>query len=369
MFCACRTMPLRLFVKGLTGLRVTESAVTTSAQHIHQAFPAVSRLRPSPSSLSRAFSTTPAAYFPRKIDRRPAYSPPNPSSSKTEEAAVKQAGDIQSEEEPSLAPVQVSPIILGQAMEKGDIFEFTPEALDRIVGNTDQVEPAELDNELQEPEYLQRASLSNDGSISQVPEEPLDELGLRYDPELQTTDSLIKKRKLGKKDARAKFNEKEQKKSKVDRTPTRRKEPWEIQREVLKEKFPEGWKPRKRLSPDACEGIRALHQQFPEQYSLPVLAATFEISPEAVRRILRAKWRPNPEEEIRRQDRWFSRGKRIWSQMAALGKKPPKKWREEGIVRDPSWNVKKGPRNYWPYVPHSHEEERTPAENIRDKLV
>ena len=120
----------------------------------------------------------------------------------------------------------------------------------------------------------------------------------------------------------------------------RRKETWQVQKAVLKAKFPEGWNPRKRLSPDALEGIRALHQQFPEEYSTEILAQKFEVSPEAIRRILRSKWSPSPEEEIDRQERWFSRGKKVWERWAALGKKPPQRWRREGITRDPSWNEK-----------------------------
>lgn len=125
--------------------------------------------------------------------------------------------------------------------------------------------------------------------------------------------------------------------------PRRKKEPWMIQKEALKKKFPEGWKPRKRLSPDALIGIRALHKQFPDEYPTEVLAEKFEVSPEAIRRILKSKWTPTPEEEEERQERWYKRGKKVWAHWAALGKKPPRKWRAEGIVRDPYWNRPRGP--------------------------
>lgn len=131
----------------------------------------------------------------------------------------------------------------------------------------------------------------------------------------------------------------------------RKKEPWMIQKNALRGKFPEGWNPRKRLSPDALDGIRALHTQYPKEFTTEKLAEKFEVSPEAIRRILRAKWRPSAEEDENRQQRWFNRGKNIWSQMAELGMKPPKQWREEGIVRDPRWNQKRGPRTEYPYVP------------------
>ncbi|KAK4644937.1 Required for respiratory growth protein 9 mitochondrial [Podospora bellae-mahoneyi] len=116
------------------------------------------------------------------------------------------------------------------------------------------------------------------------------------------------------------------------------KEEWQIQKEALQAKFPEGWMPRKKLSPDALAGIRALHKQFPEQYNTATLAKKFEVSPEAIRRILKSKWTPDAEEEEERQGRWFNRGKRVWAQWAELGKKPPAKWRAEGVVRDPKWN-------------------------------
>lgn len=118
-------------------------------------------------------------------------------------------------------------------------------------------------------------------------------------------------------------------------------ESWKIQKAALKEKFPEGWKPRKRLSPDALAGIRALHVEFPEEYTSEVLANKFQVSPEAIRRILRSKWNPSHEEEIGRQERWFRRGKSVWSRWAAMGVKPPRKWRAAGITRDPIWNEKK----------------------------
>lgn len=42
---------------------------------------------------------------------------------------------------------------------------------------------------------------------------------------------------------------------------TKRLENWAARKIALKRKFPEGWRPGKRLSPDAMEGIRILHRQ------------------------------------------------------------------------------------------------------------
>ena len=114
----------------------------------------------------------------------------------------------------------------------------------------------------------------------------------------------------------------------------RHREPWQIQKSALKAKFgPSGWSPRKRLSPDAIEGIRALHAQYPDKYPTPVLADQFQVSSEAVRRILKSKWRANEEEESERRQRWDKRGAAIWSRLVEIGIKPPKKWRDMGIGR------------------------------------
>ncbi|KAM0286097.1 hypothetical protein ACHAQH_001105 [Verticillium albo-atrum] len=123
--------------------------------------------------------------------------------------------------------------------------------------------------------------------------------------------------------------------------PQHRRENWQLQKDALKKKFPEGWRPMKRLSPDAVAGIRALHAQFPEEYTTAKLVEKFEVSPEAVRRILKSKWQPSPEEEEERQTRWFRRGKDVWARYAELGMKPPQKWRAEGVTRDPSYHDKR----------------------------
>ncbi|KAI4240255.1 MAG: hypothetical protein L6R42_011561 [Xanthoria sp. 1 TBL-2021] len=118
--------------------------------------------------------------------------------------------------------------------------------------------------------------------------------------------------------------------------PVSKRETWQVQKDAISSKFGSaGWTPRKRLSPDALEGIRALHAQFPDKFSTPVLANQFEVSAEAIRRILKSKWRPSDEEATNRRQRWDKRGERIWGQMVALGVKPPKKWRETAIA-DPN---------------------------------
>ncbi len=119
------------------------------------------------------------------------------------------------------------------------------------------------------------------------------------------------------------------------------REPWQIQKAALARKFEDGWNPRKRLSPDALAGIRALHAQFPEQYPTAVLADKFQVSPEAIRRILKSKWTPNTDEEQDRMRRWVSRGVKIWNQYADQGLKPPTRWRELGVRRRTGHDARK----------------------------
>ncbi|RYN30258.1 Required for respiratory growth protein 9 [Alternaria tenuissima] len=109
---------------------------------------------------------------------------------------------------------------------------------------------------------------------------------------------------------------------------------WAVQKEALKEKLGgEAWNPRKKLSPDTMEGIRHLHSTQPDKFTTPVLAEHFKVSPEAIRRILKSKWRPSDEEYEARMERWNKRGERIWSNLVEMGIKPPKKWREMGVGR------------------------------------
>lgn len=112
-------------------------------------------------------------------------------------------------------------------------------------------------------------------------------------------------------------------------------EVWRNQRSALKTKFPTGWSPPKRLSPEALEGIRALNAQYPDQFTTPVLAAHFQVSPESIRRILKSTWRPSGEEDEERRQRWERRGESVWKKWVEEGKHAPKKWRMRGIGTGP----------------------------------
>lgn len=74
-------------------------------------------------------------------------------------------------------------------------------------------------------------------------------------------------------------------------------------RQRMKERFPEGWNPSRKLSREAMDGLRVLHTHDPATFSTPVLAERFRISPEAVRRILKSKWVPKREERAKLLER------------------------------------------------------------------
>ncbi|KAJ5729448.1 mitochondrion organization and biogenesis protein [Penicillium malachiteum] len=103
---------------------------------------------------------------------------------------------------------------------------------------------------------------------------------------------------------------------------TKKFEHWQIQKDALDKKFPDGWNPQKKLSPDAMDGIRQLHASAPEKFTTAVLSKEFKVSPESIRRILKSKWKPSGDEMESRRKRWEKRHERIWSHMAELGLRP-----------------------------------------------
>lgn len=100
---------------------------------------------------------------------------------------------------------------------------------------------------------------------------------------------------------------------------------WMKQKVALGKKFgDDGWNPLKKLSPDAMDGIRALHGEDPGRFHTRHLADLFEVSPEAIRRILKSKWRPREEEAEDRTRRWEARGKAIFDKQVEEGNIIPK---------------------------------------------
>ncbi|KAI0426619.1 hypothetical protein F5Y09DRAFT_318430 [Xylaria sp. FL1042] len=342
MNCACRTKSLRIFVQSLTELRVTDPIISRSVRLIRPGPPLAFRQAPTRHP-ARLFSSSTVFSSGQKLEDSVDASSADQAAEKPSPTSIGTTADTTNNESPSLIP-SASGSDFTAAKLNGAILDYSPESIDTLVASLDRTTFTSQESAFDEHDIPN----SNVRFESRPPKQPI-------------TTSQLKRRKILK-------EEKPEPSAEGSQAP--QKEHWKIQKAALKEKFPEGWRPRKRLSPDALDGIRALHAQFPEQYTTEVLARNFEVSPEAVRRILKSKWTPSPEEEIRRQERWFNRGKNIWSQMAELGKKPPRKWRREGVVRKPHWNEKKGPRTEYPYVPRreprdeSRDESSDPVENV-----
>ncbi|OTB03376.1 hypothetical protein M426DRAFT_23743 [Hypoxylon sp. CI-4A] len=276
--------------------------------------------------VSRSYSATAALRFPRQISRESTIH-----STKTNQASEvegQQSSENGTVETSSDTAVNAPAGDLDQAKREGIILDFSSESIDSLVAN------------------LERPSTKN-----LTPRNVYVDSTVQLESESGSAPPPARSSRL----KRLKIIKEDKKEGTGTQETLKRKEHWQIQKEALQQKFPEGWSPRKRLSPDALDGIRALHAQFPEDYTTEVLAEKFLVSPEAIRRILRSKWTPNSEQEESRQERWFNRGKNIWTQMAALGKKPPRRWRREGIVRDHIWNRPKGPRTQPPRYPRRYE--------------
>ncbi|RYC59329.1 hypothetical protein CHU98_g6868 [Xylaria longipes] len=344
MICTCRTKSLRIFVQSLTEFRVADPAIPRPV-HLYRLAASPVTYRPAPAHHpTRLFSSASATYAPIREGQE---NTDNSSAGKTEEvlshASLNTASDAINNESPTPTTF-ASSNDLDSAKQNGAILDLSHESIDTLIASLDRTSITG-----QVPTKHERNNADSDAQSKS-----------RHRPKPPVMSSQLKRRKIIKEDAKPQPSEE---------TYAAQREEWQIQKRALREKFPEGWRPRKRLSPDALDGIRALHTQFPEQYTTDVLAKHFEVSPEAIRRILRSKWTPNPEEETSRQERWFNRGKNIWSQMAALGKKPPQRWRREGIVREPHWNEKKGPRTEYPYMPRREQPvERVSPESVQRKL-
>ncbi|KAI1846462.1 hypothetical protein JX266_007359 [Neoarthrinium moseri] len=323
MTCTCRASSLRIFVQSLTRIPLSHSLPRSTPRPDPRLPGASTQL-----GRARPFTAASAVYYPRQTWRAPGAGRAAPS------GLHEQSG-----------PVVAADADAGQ-LEKAKtdkaVFEFSPDAIDALAAELGQTPKQQADPSGHHGGPRHKP----DGSARRKPELP--------------ASSKLRRSKIMPPNIKRTWEQSD--------LPAPKKEPWMIQKEALRTKFPDGWNPRKRLSPDALEGIRALHTQYPEEYTTEKLSQKFEVSPEVIRRILRAKWRPTADQEEKRMERWFNRGKNIWSQMAELGTKPPKKWREEGIVRDPSWNVKRGPRTEYPYAPRKKAPEPEDEESTQRKL-
>ncbi|KAI0181485.1 hypothetical protein GGR52DRAFT_40515 [Hypoxylon sp. FL1284] len=320
MTCSCRTAALRLFVQGFSELRLSGSATAPTPTWQFQPRYQHAATR----HFSRPYSATAALSFSWQRSRQ------------------------------SAAESKVS----DPAPEAEQQNEHEHPAPDQPSNDARQAEASTTD--LNAPEH--------EGIVYSYQPLPIIELGDLENTDFgveEETNSRPRSPRLLKKVERVGKNmtKGSGKQSQTKPRPPPKKEGWQVQKLALQKKFPEGWAPRKRLSPDALEGIRALHAQFPETYTTEVLAGKFAVSPEVIRRILRSHWTPTPAQEEDRQTRWFKRGKNIWTQLAALGRKPPRRWRREGIVRDPIWNEPRGPRTQ----PPKQRRPRNPSEDPKQR--
>lgn len=86
---------------------------------------------------------------------------------------------------------------------------------------------------------------------------------------------------------------------------------WKSRNETIKKKIKgERWNPSKKLSQTSMDNVRLLKEQMPHLTSSD-LAKHFEISPDAIRRILKNKFKRTEEDSKRIQERWERRGKMI----------------------------------------------------------
>ncbi|KAI0806378.1 hypothetical protein GGR55DRAFT_202807 [Xylaria sp. FL0064] len=335
MNCACRTKSLRIFVQSLTELRATDPIIPRSVRLDRTGSPFAFQRAPTRHS-ARLFSSS-TVFSSSQIPQGETGALSAGKATEEPSTSISTTADTTNNELPVPRPSAASSDFTAAKLN-GAILDYSPESIDTLVASLDRTTITGQEDALDEH--------NNPNSNVKFESQP------RSKPPVEK--SQLKRLKIIKED-------KPHPSAEGSHVP--QKEHWQIQKAALKEKFPEGWQPRKRLSPDALEGIRALHARFPEQYTTEVLARQFEVSPEAIRRILKSKWMPLPEEEERRQQRWFNRGKNIWTQMAELGKKPPVRWRREGVVRAPHWNEKRGPRTEYPYVPRRREPQ---AENSEE---
>ncbi|KAI0885313.1 uncharacterized protein GGS22DRAFT_163415 [Annulohypoxylon maeteangense] len=322
MSCSCRTTSLRVFIKSLTDLRLSHST-TKATGAIQPRYTRTVGLR-SQFILTRPYTATAALGFPRRLSASLTWtssSSPTPATPEAPEPKKKKRHNRAAVNQPNKRVLNTSPRKYEETESRAAILELSPESIDSLIAESEDAESEEWSPQERLPPNLKFGSTIHDESESS--RKPIRE------------SSRLKKLKImgGKRREEV-----------MSRPRAFRKEHWRIQKEALRRKFPEGWKPRKRLSPDALEGIRALNAQYPGHFTTEELSDQFLVSPEAIRRILRTNWKPSAEEEEDRHRRWFGRGRSIWSQLAALGNKPPRIWRHEKVVRDHMWPKRKNPR-------------------------
>ena len=86
---------------------------------------------------------------------------------------------------------------------------------------------------------------------------------------------------------------------------------WRQRDETIKKKINgERWNPTKKLSRENMDSVRLLKKQMPH-LTASDLGTHFKVSPDAIRRILKSKFRQTEEEAVKIQKRWERRGEMI----------------------------------------------------------
>lgn len=322
MTCSCRTAALQIFVRSLAQVHAP------ATQHVRSAW-----LATRPRLISRNISVS-ATY-------RRAYTTagtPEVSAGETRE----QPACLEDQHKPQPERDQPSSSLRSQkaepSAEDDRLFSIKPRSKNAIrkAARYSGQSPGGQEQATESSEHVKESSGQETESSAQV-HKTKDGADEQTEPAKKDRRGEKGKKLLGRAQKRAEGERAERRASKAKNSEPRRDERplWLKQKEALKQKFPEGWRPPKRLSPDALEGIRVLNQQFPDLYTTEALAEKFEVSPEAIRRILRAKWEPSADEEEDRQRRWFNRGVSVWQRYAELGRQPPRRWREAGVEASP----------------------------------
>lgn len=113
---------------------------------------------------------------------------------------------------------------------------------------------------------------------------------------------------------------------------------WKRQMFALKEKFQDGWNPRRKLSREQMERLRDIKASQP-QINNTALGEMFKVSPESIRRILKSRWKPSTTEKKKLQERWTRRGERL----GAKGNRAPgvrlKPTQASKRLKDPGQNI------------------------------
>jgi hypothetical protein len=343
MTCRCATNTLRLFVRSIAQVDLNAASAHRAPRISNTSIPNFTQKRVQPQWTSqRAFSSTSA---PLKDDNSP-----------TRHATSESQSGWQQER--NVAGSQVP------GDSESAFVEFSLDAIDAIAAEAQPPRNKIAEETVEEYETPLQILLKDAPKRKEkTPKDPLSRTTIRRTKVANTSFALHYSSPRAPPSSQASTKERprgsEKPRSEDVWTPEQReqqREHWQKDKSSLEKKFPDGWKPLKKLSPDAISGIRVLHAQFPERYTTEALAAEFEISPEAIRRILKSKWAPNSEEESDRQRRWFKRGEIVWSRWAEMGKKPPKQWRDLGIGNGkPEWmkRKKQGPKPLPPLITHA----------------